>query len=98
MAEKYAPTGKGRAHPVFPERVGLAAAEEVSDPACWLPPATGQAICARLWRNGGGEYRDEARTLIVSPDVDLQNVDADLQRYADAPPLQDAHPEPDSTK
>ena len=86
MTEKCSLTGKGRAHPVFSERVGIAAAEEVSDPACWLPPATGQAISARLWRNSGGEYRDEAHTLTIATDVELQNAAADLQQYVEARP------------
>ena len=86
MTEKYSFTGKGRAHPVFPERVGIAAAEEVSDPACWLPPATGQAISDRLWRNSGGEYRDEAHTLTIATDVELQNAAADLQQCVEALP------------
>lgn len=66
MTDDIKPTaGKGRAHPLFPERVGIAPAEEVSNPDCWLPPAVGQEMSKRVWRNSGGQYQDDERTLVV---------------------------------
>lgn len=59
--------GKGRAHPLFPDRVGIAPAEEVSNPECWLPHAVGRAVSKRVWRSAGGEYQDDGRVLVVEP-------------------------------
>lgn len=68
MPDETKPTaGKGRAHPLFPDRVGIALAEEVSNPECWLPHVVGQGMSKRVWRNSGGEYQDDERTLSVEP-------------------------------
>lgn len=77
------PTGKGRTHPVFPDRVGIAPASEVSNPECWLPPAVGRAVSDKVWRDAGGEYQDE-RTLNVEPGVNLDAAETDLDRYAES--------------
>ena len=64
------PAGKGRAHPLFPDRVGIAPAEEVSNPECWLPHAVGRAVSKRVWRSAGGEYQDDGRVLVVEQSVE----------------------------
>lgn len=71
-------TGKGRAHPLFPDRVGIAPAEEVSNPECWLPHAVGRAVSKRVWRSAGGEYQDDGRVLVVEPGTNLANAEDDL--------------------
>jgi hypothetical protein len=84
------PTGKGRAHPLFPDRVGIAPAEEVSNPECWLPHAVGRAVSERVWRNAGGEYQDDG-VLVVEPGVNLDDVELDLLGYVEgAKPEHDA--------
>lgn len=84
------PTGKGRAHPIFPDRVGIAPAEEVSDPAGWLSPAVGAVVSNRVWRNAGGEYQDDG-VLVVEPGVNLDDVELDLLGYVEG-----AKPGPDT--
>lgn len=74
------PPGKGRAHPLFPDRVGIAPAKEVSDPACWLSPAVGAVFSGRVWRNAGGSYQDDG-VWVVEPGVSLDNAESDLQGY-----------------
>lgn len=78
------PTGKGRTHPVFPDRVGIAPASEVSNPECWLPPVVGRAVTNKVWRDAGGEYQDDGRVLVVEPGTNLDNAETDLDRYADS--------------
>lgn len=73
--------GKGRAHPLFPDRVGIAPAEEVSNPECWLPHAVGRAVSKRVWRSAGGEYQDDGRVLVVEPGTSLDTAENDLLWY-----------------
>ena len=81
MTDQHQPSGKGRAHPVFPDRVGIAPADEVSDPACWLPHAVGRVVSERVLRSAGGEYQDDGRVLAVDPGTNLDTAEADLDRY-----------------
>ncbi len=81
MTDQHQPSGKGRAHPVFPDRVGIAPADEVSDPACWLPHAVGRVVSERVWRSAGGEYQDDGRVLVVDPGTNLDTAESDLLGY-----------------
>ena len=84
MTDEHQSSGKGRAHPVFPDRVGIAPAEEVSDPTCWLSLDVGRVVSGRLWRNAGGVYQDDGRVLVVEPGVSLDNAESDLQDFVGA--------------